>query len=84
MLSYKNIDILLMRGGSLIKRLLDCLNLLEIQQEEQSPAADGSGPEIFNCPECNQTYIAIEKTVCSQCGCEELETVPNERDLGLV
>jgi len=37
---------------------------------------------LYACPDCETTYVSEEMASCPECG-QPVESVPNERDLGL-
>lgn len=49
----------------------------EPEPEDRTPVA------LFSCRNCSRTYICEEMEACPECG-QEVECVPNERELGLV
>lgn len=50
---------------------------------EESVSDGGQTSRLFACKDCNSTYIATDMESCPECG-DELQVVPNEKDLGLV
>lgn len=58
---------------------------------QPGPSADSSEPStadtrrsatLYECPDCETTYISSEMDDCPECRAS-VETVPNEHDLGI-
>lgn len=46
------------------------------ERERSAPAA------LYTCPDCETTYVCETMESCPECG-QPVESIPNERDLGL-
>lgn len=50
---------------------------------ESTPEPEPREPvALFSCQDCDTTYICEEMEACPECG-QGVESVPNERELGL-
>lgn len=69
----------MMRGGPLawLKTVVNGTG-----SDDASAAAAAETAALYTCPDCETTYVAEAMTSCPECG-QAVESIPNERDLGL-
>lgn len=49
--------------------------------EPAEPEVERRSSRLFECEDCETTFIGVDKRSCSQCG-GSVQEIPNERDLG--
>jgi rRNA maturation endonuclease Nob1 len=73
---FERVGDVLQTGGN--RREADAEN----QDTEPEDAESQEGSHLSRCSPCETTYITRKLETCPECGVA-LETIPNERDLGM-
>lgn len=66
--------------GDILAWLKTVVNGTSSDDASASSAAETAA--LYTCPDCETTYVAEAMASCPECG-QAVDSIPNERDLGL-
>lgn len=67
-------------GGGVLAWLKTFVNGTD--SDDASASSTDETAALYTCPDCETTYVAEAMASCPECG-QAVESIPNERDLGL-